>query len=194
MNPTTIYVISGVVVLLLIFFLIWALFLRRRMAPPTQELNTAETALAEAKQTEADLYAQDEYERAREALSRAHHLMAAKEYRKAKEAAEEAAGQARSAGKAVEGNKAEIRAEDEKMLADFDRHADELKNFAAKIAPDTPNEIHPGVAGLIGKWEIARIKVRDSINQGRLREAYDALKGLEADFRKVRHNTITRAA
>src|SRR5208337_5108711 len=100
-----IYVFAGIVVILLIFFFVWVLFLRKRRGTAAEEVKKAEMALSEAKQKEADLYAQDEYQRAEDSLVKARHLLAAKEYRKAKKAVEEAAEQARKAGAAVEENR-----------------------------------------------------------------------------------------
>jgi len=179
MDIRYIYVIAGIVVVLVILYLIWVMFLRKRMGPPAEEIKNAEMALSEAKQKEADLYAQDEYKRAEDSLAMATHLLGAKEYRKAKKALEEASGQARQASKAVEGNKAKMKAEAERMLSDFNRQVDELKIRAAKPETDTPTKVPREVQELVGKWEIMKMRIPDLIQRGRIREAHDELKTIE---------------
>jgi uncharacterized protein YhaN len=179
MDIRYIYILAGIVVVLVILYLIWVMFLRKRMGPPAEEIKNAEMALSEAKQKEADLYAQDEYKRAEDSLAMATHLLGAKEYRKAKKALEEASGQARQASKAVEGNKAKMKAEAERMLSDFNRQVDELKIRAAKPETDTPTKVPREVQELVGKWEIMKMRIPDLIQRGRIREAHDELKTIE---------------
>jgi len=172
------YVIVGIVVVLVILSLIWVMFLRKR-GPSAEEVKNAEMALAEAKQKEADLYAQDEYRRAEDSLAEATHLLAAKEYIKAKKAVEEATGQARKASKAVEENKTKMKAEDERMLSDFNLQVDELKIRAAKPGTDTPTKVPREVQELVGKWEIMKMRIPELIQRGRIKEAHDELKTIE---------------
>ncbi len=173
------YLIAGIVVLLAILYLVWIMFLKKRMGPPTEEMKNAETALAEAKQKEADIYAPEEYKKAEESLAMATHLMAAKEYPKAKKALEEASGQARQASKTVEGNKAKLKAEAERMLSDFNRRVDELKIRSAKPEMDTPTKVTSEVQELVGKWEIMKLRIPDLIQRGSIKEAHDELKTIE---------------
>lgn len=182
MDAGYIYIIVGIVLLLLILFGVWALFLRKRMGPPTEELKKAEIELAEAKQKEADLYVEDEYGRAQDSLAKATHLVAAKEYKQARKAAEEATDQARKAREAVEQKKAEMKAENERMFGDFNRQVDELKATAAKPERDKPPGAPPEVEGLIGKWEIMKMRIPDLIQRGRIREAHDELKTMEGQI------------
>jgi F0F1-type ATP synthase membrane subunit b/b' len=191
MDVMNIYVIVSIVILV-ILFLIWLLFLRKRMGLPAEEVKNAKMALSEAKQKEADLYVQDEYQRAEDSLARATHLIAAKEYKKARKAAEEATGQARKASEVVEENKAKMKAEDERMLGDFNRQVDELKIMAAKPGTNRPAEVPPGVQGLIGKWEIMKVRILDLIQRGKIREAHDELKTIEADLNTQRQDFIAR--
>ena len=90
-----------------------------------------------------------------------------------------AAGQARQAGKAVGENKAKMKAEDERMLSDFNRRVDELKIRSAKPETDTPTEVPREVQELVGKWEIMKMRIPDLIQRGRIREAHDELKTIE---------------
>jgi len=190
---TYVYIIAGVVVVLVILFLIWILFLKKRMGPPTEELKNAELALSEAKQKEAELYAPEEYKRAEESLALATHLMAAKEYPKAKKELEEAAGQARQASKSVEGNKAKMKAEAERMLSDFNRQIDELKLRSAKPELDTTTAVTSEVQELVGKWEIMKMRIPDLIQRGSIKAAYDELKTIDAVLNNAqRHDFIDR--
>ena len=180
MDINYIYIIAGIVAVLVILFLVWVLFLRKKLGPPTEEVKNAELALSEAKQQEAELYAEVEYKRAEESLAIATHLLAAKEYVKAKKALEEAAGQARQAGNAVEENKAKMKAENERMLSDFNRRVDELKLRSAKPETDTPTEVPREVQELVGKWEIMKMRIPDLMQRGMIREAHDELKTIES--------------
>jgi Domain of unknown function (DUF4398) len=193
MNTTYVYIIAGIIAVLVIFFLIWVLFLRRRLGPPVEQVKDAEAALSAARQKEADLYAQDEYQRAEDSLARAKHLLAAKEYKKAKEAAEDTITQAGKADKVIEENKAKMKAENEKMFADFDKQVDELKQWAAKRGTDTPTNISPKVQELVGKWEIIKVKLPDLIQRGRIKEAHDELKAVERDIQTRRQDFAVQA-
>jgi uncharacterized protein YhaN len=187
---TYIYIIAGIVVVLVILFLIWILFLRKRMGPPTEEIKNAEMALSEAKQKEAELYAPEEYKRAEESLAMATHLMAAKEYQKAKKALEEATGQARQASKSVEGNKAKMKAEAERMLSDFNRQIDELKLRSAKPELDTSTVVTSEVQELVGKWEIMKMRIPDLIQRGSIKAAYDELKTIDVVFNNAQRRNF----
>lgn len=189
MDINYIYVIVGIVVVLVILNLIWIIFLRKR-GPSAEEVRNAEMALSEAKQKEADLYAQDEYQRAEDSLAEATHLLAAREYGKAKKAVEEATGQARHASKAVEENKAKMKAEDERMLSDFNRQVDELKIRAAKPGTDTPTKVPREVQELVGKWEIMKMRIPDLIQRGRIREAHDELKTIEGVLNNAQRQDV----
>jgi hypothetical protein len=160
------------------------------MGPPTEEVKNAELALAEAKQKEADLYAQDEYKRAEDSLAMATHLMAAKEYGKAKKALEEATEQARKASKAVDENKAKMKAAAERMLSDFNRQVDELKVRSAKPEMDTPTKVPREVQELVGKWEIMKMRIPDLIQRGRIREAHDELKTIEGVLNNAQRQNV----
>lgn len=188
------YVIAGIVGVLVIFYLIWVIFLRKKMGPPTEEIKNAEMALSEAKQKEASLYAQEEYRKAEDSLAMATHLLAAKEYGKAKKALEEASAQAHRASKVVEDNKAKMKAEAERMLSDFNRQVDELKIRAAKPEMDTATQVPREVQELVGKWEIMKMRIPDLIQRGRIRDAHDELKTIEGVLNNSqRQEVITRS-
>lgn len=176
MDMGYVYVIAGIVVALAILYLIWSIFLRKGTGPSAEEVKNAEIALSEAKQIEADLYAQDEYQRAEDSLARATSFLAAKDNRKAKKAIEEATVQARQASEAVEENKAKMKVEDERMLVDFSRQVDEMKIRVANTGTDTPTKVPREIQELVGKWEIMKMRIPDLIQRGSIRVAYDELK------------------
>jgi hypothetical protein len=190
---TYVYIIAGVVVVLVILLLIWILFLRKKMGPPTEEIKTAEMALSEAKQQEADLYAPVEYKKAEDFLATATHLLAAKEYPKARKALEDATGQARLASTSVEGNKAKMKAEAERMLSEFNRQVDELKLRSAKPEMDIPATVSSEVQELVGRWEIMKMRIPDLIQRGSIKAAYGELKTIEVVFNNAqRHDFIVQ--
>jgi F0F1-type ATP synthase membrane subunit b/b' len=170
------YVILGIVVVLAIIAAIWIMFMKKGAGPTAEDVKNAEMALAEAKQNEADLYAQEEYKKAEDSLARATHLMAAKDNRKARNAIEDATMQARQATKAVELNRAAMKAEDEKMLSDFNQQVDELKIRVANTGTDTPSKVSREIQELVGKWEIMKMRIPELIQRGKIRVAYDELK------------------
>jgi mannitol-specific phosphotransferase system IIBC component len=190
MDIMYIYVIVGIVVVLAILYVIWVSFLRKKIGPPAEEVKNAEIAMSAAKQKEANLYAQDEYQKAEDSLAKATHLLSAKEYGKAKKALEEAAGQARKASKEAEENKVKMKAEDEKMLSDFNRQVDELKIRAAKPETDTPTKVPREVQELVGKWEIMKMRIPDLIQRGRIKDAHDELKTIESVLNNAQRRDV----
>lgn len=87
---------------------------------------------------------------------------------------------------AVEENSTKMKAEDERMLSDFNRQADELKLAAAKLGADTPTKAPPGVQELVGKWEIMKMRIPDLIQRGMIREAHDELKTIQGTLKTTR--------
>lgn len=151
--------------------------------PPTQEVENAEKAIAEAKQKEADLYVQDEFRKAEEALKQAKDLVAAKKYKEAKTAAEEAANSALRAIPLVEMNKAAMKEEAEKMVQEVQQSLDEIKSLAAaaikKKAPVNKEEVQ----GAIGKYELEAVSVKNQLQEQKIRGAYDQLISLKEQIR-----------
>jgi uncharacterized protein YhaN len=188
------YIILGIVVVLAITAFVWITFLKKGTGPSAEEVKNAEMALSEAKQNEADLYAQDEYKKAEDSLARATHLMAARDNRKAKNAIEDATVQARQAGKAVELNRAAMKAEDEKMLSDFNQQVDALKIRVADTGTNTPAKVSREVQELVGKWEIMKMRIPELIQRGKIRAAYDELKTISGVLNNAqRQDSIAQA-
>ncbi len=165
-------------------FVLWVValsfvFLSGCAKPPTQEIESADKAVAEAKQKGADLYAQDVFAKAEEALKKAKSLVDEKKYQEAKSSAEEALSLAQQSMAMIEPNKAQMKADGEQMLTDVQNSLGELKSSVAaaikKKAPINREEIQ----GMIGKWEIDLVNIKDQMQAGNIRQAYDLLVSLQ---------------
>jgi hypothetical protein len=152
--------------------------------PPTEELAQAGKAINEAKQKEADLYAQDLFLKAQDSLKRAKDLVAAKKYDEAKKAAEEAANFAKQALPLVEQNKARVKAESEQQLQDVQKALEELRAHVAKsgklMAPKEPKVIHE----MIKKWETDLATIKEMIDGQKFQQASDQLKAMKESILK----------
>jgi len=150
--------------------------------PPTEELAQAEKAIEEAKQKEADLYAQDLFLRAQDSLKKAQDLVVAKKYDEAKKAAEEAANFAKQAIPLVEQNKAKVKAEAEQMFQDVEKALEELRAHVAKSGKRmAPNEAK-SVNEMIKKWEADLASIKEKIQGQKVQQASDQLKAIRENI------------
>lgn len=147
--------------------------------PPTEEITKAETAVAEAKQKEADLYVQDVFAKAEESLKKAKDLVTAKKYKEAKEIAEETARIAKQSVSMVEANKAKMKEEAEQMVKDIQGAMAELKTSVAMAIKKKAQINREEIQGMIGKWEIDMVNIKDQIQTGNIRQAYDSLSSIK---------------
>jgi len=147
--------------------------------PPTEEITKAETAVAEAKQKAADLYVQDVFAKAEESLKKAKDLVTAKEYKEAKEVAEETARIAQQSVSMVEANKAKMKQEAEQMVKDIQGAMTELKTSVAMAIKKKAQINREEIQGMIGKWEIDMVNINDQIQTGNIRQAYDPLPSIK---------------
>lgn len=147
--------------------------------PPTEEITKAETAVAEAKQKEADLYVRDVFTKAEESLKKAKDLVTAKKYKEAKEVAEETARIAQQSVSMVEANKAEMKQEAEQMVKDIQGAMAELKTSVAMAIKKKARINREEIQGMIGKWEIDMVNINDQIQTGNIRQAYDSLPSIK---------------
>jgi len=143
--------------------------------PPNQEIENAEKALSEAKQKEADLYVQDMFMKAEESLKRAKDLSAAKKYNEAKTVAVEATRIAKQALSMIEINRAKMKAETEQILQNVQTSLDEIKMLAAKAFKKKVPINREDIQGIIGKWEIDIINIKEHLDEQRIRQGYDQL-------------------
>ena len=160
--------------------------------PPTKEIESADKAVAEAKQKEADLYVQDVFGKAEEALKKAKSFVVEKKYKEAKSSAEEALSLAQQSVAMIETNRAKMKADAEQILTDVQTSLDELKSSVAaaikKKAPINREEIQ----GMIGKWEIDLVNVKDQLQAEKIRQAYDLLVSLQEQVKSQKEG-ITAA-
>ena len=151
--------------------------------PPTQEVERAEKAIADAKQKEADLYARDEFRKAEETLKKATELIAVKKYKEAKAAAEESANSALMAVSLVEMNKAAMKEEAEKMVPEIQQSLDEIKSLAAAAIKKKAAINKEEIQGAIGKFELDIVSVKDQLQGQKIRGAYDQLIALKEQLK-----------
>jgi hypothetical protein len=150
--------------------------------PPTEELAQAEKAIEEAKQKEADLYAQDLFLKAQDSLKKARDLVVAKKYNEAKKAAEEAANFAKQAIPLAEQNKATMKAEAEQMVQDVEKALEELRAHVAKSGKRmAPNEAK-SVNEMIKKWETDLASIKEMIQGQKVQQASDQLKAMRENI------------
>ncbi len=147
--------------------------------PPTQEVEKAEKAIADAKQKEADLYVQDEFRKAEGTLRKAKELIAVKKYKEAKAAAEESANSALMAVSLVETNKTAMKEEAEKMVQEIQQSLDEIKSLAAAAIKKKASVNKEEIQGAIGKYELEMVSVKDQLQEQKIRGAYDQLIALK---------------
>jgi hypothetical protein len=156
--------------------------------PPVQELAQAEKAIEEAKQKEADLYAQDLFLKAQDSLKKAKDLVTSKKYDEAKKAAEEAANFAKQAIPLVEQNKAKMKAESEQMVQDVQIALEELRAHVAKSGKRmAPNEAKR-VNEIIKKWETDLTSIKDMIQGQKVQQASDQLKAMKENILKQKEH------
>jgi hypothetical protein len=160
--------------------------------PPTKEVENAENAIGEAKQIEADLYAQDIFTEAEDSLKKAKDLIAAKNYKEAKTAAEEAAKFAKQAISTVEPNKTKMREEAEKMIQDVQKSMDEVKTLTATAIKKKAPINREDIQSTIGKSEVDMVSIKDQLQAQKIRQAYDQLKAM-AEYLKSQKENLTAA-
>lgn len=159
--------------------------------PPHEEMEHASQAIAEAKQKEADLYAEDAFKKAGDALQRARDLVAEKEYEEAKTAAIEAARLAKQARSKVESNKAKMREETEQMLESVRISIDEVKILAAKALKKKAHVNRDDIQGFIDMWESGVINVKNNLDEQRIRQGFDKLVVIQKQVKHQKDN-LTR--
>jgi hypothetical protein len=159
--------------------LVLASFMIGCAKPPTQEVEKAEKAIADAKQKEAHLYVQIEFQKAEEALKQSKELIAVKKYKEAKAAAEESSNRALMAISLVETNKTAMKEEAEKMVQEIQQSLDELKSLAAAAIKKKAAINKEEVQSVIGKYELDIVSVKDLLQELKISGAYDQLIALK---------------
>jgi vacuolar-type H+-ATPase subunit H len=143
--------------------------------PPTMEIEKAEKAVAEAKQKEADLYAQDIFSKSEEALKKAKDFVGNNKYKEAKASAEESLGLAQQSITMIEPNKAKMKADAEQIVLDVQNSLNELKGTVVKATRKKAKINREEIEGAIGKFEIDMFSAKEQLQAGKIRQAYDQL-------------------
>ena len=156
--------------------------------PPTEEMEHATRAIAEAKQKDADQYVEDTFKKAEDALQRARDLIAEKEYEEAKTAAIEAVRLAKHARSTVESNKEKMREDTEQMLENVRISIDEVKILAAKALKKKAPVNREDIQSIIDMWESGIISVRDNLDEQRRRQGFDKLVVIQKQVKHQKNN------
>lgn len=160
--------------------------------PPTAEIETAEKAIADAKLKEADQYSQDLFSKAEGALKKAKDMVTGKNYKEAKAAADEALVHAQQAVKAVEDNKAKMKADAEQLIIDIQNSMNEVKTSVSEAIRKKAQINQLEIQSAIGKWEIELVSIKENLQVGKVRSAFDELKSLGEQV-KLQKETISSA-
>ncbi len=159
--------------------------------PPTEALAKAEQLLDEAKQKGANLYVEDAFKKAEESLAKAKDQIAAKQYKEAAQTLTETAPLAQEAMAGIEAGKAKMKEEAEKLVGEAQKGLDELKVDVAEAIKKKLPVPQEEVQSAIGKWEVDFVGIKDKLQSGSIREAFDGLKGL-VDAVKAKKEEIAK--
>ena len=146
--------------------------------PPTEALAKAEQIIEEAKQKGANLYAEDAFKKAEESLKKAKDQVSAKQYKEAAQTLLETVPLAQEAVAGVETGKAKMKEEAEKFVGEAQRALDDLKTDVTEALKKNLPVPKEEVQAAIGKWEVDFAGIKDKLQNGNIREAFDGLKTL----------------
>lgn len=156
--------------------------------PPAKEIESADKAIAEAKQKEADLYVQDVFLKAEEALKKAKSYVDEKKYKEAKASAEEALSLAQQSVAMIEPNKAKMRADAEQIILDVQNSLDELKSSVVKAIKKKAQIDREKIQGAIDRWEIDMVSIQEQMQAGKIRQAYDLLLAMQGEVKSQKES------
>ncbi len=159
------------IIALFSIFLLWGC-----AKPPTEEIAKAEKTLEDARTKEADIYMEDGFKKAEAALRKAKDLLAQKEYKSAKTAAEEASSGAQLLSSQVDAAKAKMKADAEQILQEVKQQTNELKAIVADAVKKKLPIDREEAQNLIGKNEVDAINVKVRLETGKIRQGYDDVK------------------
>jgi superfamily I DNA/RNA helicase len=151
--------------------------------PPTQEMEKAEKAIADAKQKEADVYVPDLFAKAEDSLKKAKDFISGKKYKEAKEAAEQTATLAQQASSGADSTKTKMKAEVEQMLQDGEKAIDELKALLTKSAKKMARNEPKQVREKIENWEKETGSIKTLLQGGKIKQAHEQSKAMMEQIR-----------
>lgn len=146
--------------------------------PPTQEIADAEKAIADAKMKEADLYVEDVFAKAQNEIKKAGEMVLAKKFAEAKTAALEAGKLAQQAVAMIDQNKQKMKDSLEAMLPDVQKALDDLKTTTAAAIKKKAGASKDELQSAIGKLELDMSSVKEQLESGKIRQAYDLAKSV----------------
>lgn len=184
---------KGSVCALILSAVVLSLVLAGCSKPPTEEIKKADQALEEAKQKGAVSYAEDAFKKAEESLKKAKDQVTAKEYKEAVKTLAEATTLAQDATKAIDAGKAKMKEEAAKTVTEVQTALNDLKRGVADAIKKKLPVQKEDIQSVIGKWEIDFTGLKDKLEKGDIREAFDGLKSI-ADGVKAKAEEITKLA
>ena len=162
--------------------------------PPTEALQKAEQALEEAKQKGANLYTEDLFKKAEEGLKKAKDQIAAKQYKEAAQTLLEVVPAAQQAVAGIEAGKTKMKEEADKFVGEAQKGLEELKaDVAAAIKKKLPVPKEE-IQAAIGKMEVDFAGIKDKLQSGNIREAFDGLKEIMETVKAKKEDIAKLAA
>lgn len=143
--------------------------------PPTQEVESAEKAIADAKKAEVDLYVQDIFAKAENSLKQAKELITQKKYKEAKAAAEEAAKSALEGLTQVAPNKLKMKEDAAQKILAAETLIKEVKDLASKAIKKKVGPNQDELKTTIGNTELEMVNINESMKTENVRQAYDKI-------------------
>jgi hypothetical protein len=160
--------------------------------PPTQEVESAEKAIADAKKAEVDLYVQDVFAKAENSLKQAKELITQKKYKEAKAAAEEAAKSALEGLTQVAPNKLKMKEEAAQKISAAETLIKEVKDLASKAIKKKVGPNQDELKTSIGNNELEMVNINESMKTEKIREASDKIAVLLGQLQSQKE-TLTAA-
>ena len=160
--------------------------------PPTQEVESAEKAIADAKKAEVNLYVQDIFAKAENSLKQAKELITQKKYKEAKAAAEEAAKSALEGLTQVAPNKLKMKEEAAQKISAAETLIKEVKDLASKAIKKKVGPNQEELKTSIGNTELEMVNINESMKTEKVREASDKIAVLLGQL-KSQKETLTAA-
>jgi hypothetical protein len=79
-----------------------------------------------------------------------------------------------------------MKAEAEQMAQDVQAAMDELKSFIAKAIKKKAQINREEIQGMIGKWEVDMVNIKEQIQTGKIRRGYDQLTSMQEQIKSQR--------
>ena len=167
------------------------IFLQGCAKPPTQEIENAENTLSQAKMKEADLYVQEDYTKAENALKRAKDLVLKKKYKEAKAAAEETVALALQAISRVDMHRKNMGEKVDQMILEGKKIMEEIKTLAVSAIRKKAGIEREKLEAAVGKYELAMVEIKEQRQALQIRDASDRLRSLHTAMKTLKEEIAT---